>query len=111
MIKKYTIARHLIQRNRALPSGPRICLPFVCIGRGADKGGYVKVEATQNGKKTHVVSEMNLLMHGDLQSLMIFRASKLVPDDSYKAYIREVTERIDQKFNYVPGYLKYPIPK
>ena len=110
-MKKYTIINHLIQRNRVLPSGPRIYLPFVTIGRGADKGGYIKAEATKDGRKAQVVSEINLKMHGDLQSLMIFKACKPIPDHSYNAYMREIIERIHQKFNYVPEYLKYPIPK
>ena len=111
MMKKYTIAKHLIERNRALPSGPRIHLPFVTIGRCANKGGYIKAEVSEDGRKAHVQSEINLKMHGDLQSLMIFRACKTIPDHRYNAYMREIIEKIHQKFNYVPEYLKYPIPK
>ena len=111
MIKKYAIIKHYIERNKAHASEARIYLPFVTIGRGANKGGYVKAENILDEKKAYVTSEINLKMHGDLQSLMIFKACRQIPDNSYNAYIKEVTQKIEQKFNYVPEYLKGSIPK
>ena len=68
MIKKYTIVRHLIQRNNAQPSDPQIKLPFVTIGRGDAISGNIKAANSIDGKKIYLRSEINFKMHGDLQS-------------------------------------------
>ena len=111
MIKKYAAVKHLIQRNKICESTERINFPFVIIGRGASKGGYIKLETTKNDKKASVMSQINLKMHGDLQSLLMFKACRDIPDTQYNGYIKEVIDKIGQKFNNIPAYLKYHIPK
>lgn len=111
MIKKYATIKHYIERNKAHATEARIYLPFVTIGRAANKGGFVKAENTLDGRRVQISSEINLKMHGDLQSLMIFKACRQISDSTYNSYIKEVTQKIDQKFNYVPEYLKGYIPK
>ena len=111
VIRKYSIIKHLIEKNKTRAEGTRIYLPFITIGRCADKSGLVKAGSTPDGKKTLVSSQVNLKLYGDLQTLMICKACKQIPDKNYNAYVNQAIGRIEQNFKVVPEYLKCSIPK